>query len=330
MLILAKAMLAMMIGFILSIITGLILIPIFKNKKAGQNVSIYLQEKHKEKNGTPTMGGFIFILRTLITTLILLIMDKIQFTENLFIILFVFVTYAILGFIDDYLIIKRKNNIGLTEIQKLAGQIFIALIFFFIFMKNGGNPVLNIHTLGIELHLGWIYGIFILFILVASSNAVNITDGLDGLAGGLSLIAFLAMGLICWSSFWVSGYTEIAIFCFILVGSLLGFLFFNTNPAKIFMGDTGSLSLGATVASIAILTNHELTFIIIMGVFIVETLVCIIQTYSVVVRNKKIFLMTPLHHHFEKLGWDEKDIVKTFWVVGIILAMCGVMFGVWI
>ncbi len=330
MLVLAKAMLSLMIGFILSILFGLVLIPILKRKKVKQSVSIFLKEKHKGKAGTPTMGGLIFIIPTLITILLLLLFKKIEFTSNLLLILYVFIAYGILGFIDDYLIIKRRNNIGLTEIQKLVGQLVIALGFFFIFMKTGHTTVFTIHTLGIAIDLKWFYGIFLLFILVASTNAVNLTDGLDGLAGGLSLIAFLAMGLISWNSTWISGYTEIAVFCFILVGALMGFLFFNTNPAKVFMGDTGSLSLGGTLAAIALITNHEITFIIIMGVFIIETLVSIIQVFSVMYLGKKIFLMTPLHHHFEKLGWNERDIVKLFWVVGIILAMCGVIFAVWV
>ncbi len=330
MLVLAKAMLALMIGFILAIICGLILIPLLKRKHVGQSISIFLKEKHKEKNGIPTMGGFIFLIPTIVATGLLLLLDKIEWSENLGIILFVFIAYAFLGFLDDYLIIRRKNNIGLTEIQKLFGQLVIAIIFFYIFMKSGHNPGLNIHTLGIQINMGWFYGLFLLFILVASSNAVNITDGLDGLAGGLSLIAFLAMGLIAWNSTWVAGYESIAVFCFILVGALLGYLFYNTYPAKIIMGDTGSLALGGTLASVAILTNHEITFIIIAGVFIVETLVCIIQTISMVYCGKKIFLMTPLHHHFEKLGWDERDIVKLFWVFGLLLAMGGILFAVWI
>lgn len=330
MLILAKAMLAMMIGFILSIICGLLLIPLFKKRHVGQSVSIFLKEKHKNKSGTPTMGGFIFIIPTIITIIVLLLTKKIDFSTNLFIILFVFVAYALLGFIDDFLIIKRRNNNGLTEIQKLFGQLVIALVFFYLFMKTGREPELHIYTLGIRINMHWFYGLFILFVLVASSNAVNITDGLDGLAGGLSLIVFLALGLISWNATAIPGYQDIAIFCFILVGSLLGFLFFNTYPAKIFMGDTGSLALGGTMASIAIITSHEITFIILAGVFIIETLVCIIQTLSIMHNGKKIFLMTPLHHHFEKLGWEERDIVKMFWVIGLILAMCGVMFGVWI
>ena len=276
------------------------------------------------------MGGLIFIIPTIITIICLLLMNKITFSENLFIVLFVFIAYALIGFIDDFLIIKRKNNVGLTELQKLFAQLVVALIFFYIFMRSGNEPVINIHTLGISLDLKWFYGIFLLFILVASSNAVNITDGLDGLAGGLSVIAFLAFGMITWNATWVAGYQDIAIFCFVLIGTLLGFLLFNTHPARVFMGDTGSLSLGATLASIAIITNHELTLVIVAGVFVIETLTCIIQMLGIMCFHKKIFLMAPLHHHFEKKGYKETDIVKGFWVVGLILSMAAIAFGVWI
>lgn len=330
MLVLAKAILAMMIGFLLSIFCGLIIIPVFKRQKNRQFSCQLLGENHRKKQGTPTMGGFIFIIPVIITVFLLLVTNKIEFSDNLFIILFVFLGYALIGFIDDYLIVKKHNNKGLSIFQKLFLQLVIALAFFFIFLKSGHNPELYIHTLGIRVDMKWFYGIFILFVLVASSNAVNITDGLDGLAGGLSLITFLALGLIAWNSTWVQGNQDIAVFCFILVGSLLGFLFFNTNPAKIFMGDTGSLCLGATMASIAILTNHEVTFIIISAIFILETLSVIIQLFAIKVCGKKVFLIAPIHHHFEKLGFNERDIVKCFWVVGIILAMSGVIFAVWI
>lgn len=330
MLILAKAVLSMMIGFIISVLLGAITIPLLKKLNVKQNVSTYLEKKHHEKDGTPTMGGIIFIIPTIITTIILLLTGKLEMTHNLGIVMFVFIAYAILGFIDDFLIIKRGNNLGLTEFQKLAGQLIIALIFFYIFMKSGADPSLDIYTFGIKINMGWFYGIFLLFMLVASSNAVNITDGLDGLAGGLSLMAFLALGLISWNSGAISGSEDMAVFCFILVGTLLGFLLYNTHPARVFMGDTGSLSLGATLASVAILTKHEITFIVIMGVFIFETLVCIIQTLSMVLFRKKVFLMTPFHHHLEKLGWHERDIVKFFWVIGIILSMSAIIFGVWI
>ena len=330
MLILAKAVLALMIGFIISVIFGFLLIPFLRKLKIRQQVSVFLEKTHKDKEGTPTMGGLIFIIPTIVTIVILLLMGKIEFSENLFIVMFVCIGYAILGFIDDFLIIRRHNNEGLTEIQKLFGQLFIALVFFYIFMKSGNEPVLDVHTLGIRIDMGWFYGIFLLFILVASSNAVNLTDGLDGLAGGLSVMTFLAFGLISWNSSWVSGSEDIAVFCFVLVGSLLGFLAYNTHPAKVFMGDTGSLSLGATLASVAIITSHEITLIIVAGVFIIETLVCIIQMISVMYFHKKIFLMAPLHHHFEKLGYKEQDIVKGFWVIGAILSMMAIAFGVWI
>ena len=326
---LTRGVLALMIGFIVSIIFGVILVPLLRKLKAKQSVSSYLFKSHKEKEGTPTMGGLIFIIPTIVAIIILLLWNKIEFSANLFIVLFVFLAYALLGFIDDFLIIKRKNNVGLTEFQKLAGQILIALTFFFIYMKSGAEPIVEVYTLGIEINLGWFYGIFLLFMLVASSNAVNITDGLDGLAGGLSLIAFLTFALISANSPAITGTGDIAVFCFVLVGCLLGFLAFNSRPAKVFMGDTGSLALGATMATIAIITKHELTFIIVAGVFIFETLVCLIQIASMVFLHKKVFLMTTFHHHLEKLGWKERDIVITFWCIGLILSMAAIVFGVW-
>lgn len=326
---LTKGVLALMIGFILSIIAGVILVPLLKKIKASQTLSTYLEKRHKEKEGTPTMGGLIFIIPTIVSIIILLLLNKIEFSSNLFIVIFVFLAYALLGFIDDLLIIKRKNNVGLTEFQKLVGQIVIALVFFYIYMKSGARPVLEFYTLGIEINLGWFYGIFLLFMLVASSNAVNITDGLDGLAGGLSLIAFLTFALISANSPAIEGTSDIAVFCFVLVGCLLGFLAFNSRPAKVFMGDTGSLALGGTLATIAIITKHELTFIVVSGVFIFETLVCLIQIISMVYFNKKVFLMTPFHHHLEKLGWNERDIVIVFWCIGLVLSMAAIVFGVW-
>lgn len=329
MLVMTKAVLAIMIGFIVAVIIGLIVIPMLK-KNVKQVESTYLSKKHKEKAGTPTMGGIIFILSSLITMAILIVLKKVTISTNLFLVLFIFLSYALIGFIDDYLIIKRKNNIGLTEIQKLGMQTVVALIFFYVYMHSGAQPILEIHTLGITINMGWFYGIFILFMLVASSNAVNITDGLDGLAGGLAVIAYLAFALISWNSFAITGTEDIAIFIFVLVGSLIGFLVFNTYPAKVFMGDTGSLALGATLAAIAIITKHEITFIVVMLVFIFETVVCLIQIVSMVFFHKKVFLMTPYHHHLEKLGWKETDIVKTFWVVGLVLSMGAIIFGVWL
>ena len=193
-------------------------------------------------------------------------------------------------------------------------------------MKNGGQTSFVVGTLGIDIELGWLYGLLILFVLVGASNAVNLTDGLDGLAGGLSAIAFIAFSLISL----MVGFEDIGIFSLILVGSLIGFLIYNTHPAKIFMGDTGSLALGAVMGAIAILTHRELTLLVVAGIFVIETLTVIIQTIWVQLFHRKLFLMTPLHHHFEKLGWVETDIVKLFWVAGLVLAMSGIIFGVWL
>ena len=326
MLILTKTMFAIMIGFLGAVILGLFLIPALRKLKVGQRISVFVGDSHRKKEGTPTMGGLIFILPTLIATILLLITKKIAYTPNLGIVLIVFIGYAIIGFLDDYLSIKKKNNEGLTEFQKLFGQIIIALIFFYIYMKDGGQTALVVSTLGINIEMGWIYGLFILFLLVGASNAVNLTDGLDGLAGGLSAIAFIAFSLISM----VVGFEDLGIFTFILAGSLVGFLVYNTNPAKVFMGDTGSLALGGVMAAIAILTHREITLAVVASVFIIETLSVILQVIWLHVFKKKLFLMTPLHHHFEKLGWEEKDIVKLFWVIGLILAMGGIFFGVWL
>ena len=329
MLILAKSILGLMLGFFVSVIFGLFLVPVLRKSNVRQSISVFTAFRHQDKDGTPTIGGLIFIIPTLLTMLFLYIRGSLELSHSLLIIIFVFISYALLGFVDDFLKVKYRNNDGLSIPQKLLVQVLIALVFFYIYMQGGGNANITITSLGLDIDLRWVYGLFILFLLVGSSNAVNLTDGLDGLAGGLSLIAFLSFGIITWGSTWIEGNQEIAIFCFILVGSLLGFLLYNTHPAKVFMGDTGSLSLGATLAAIAILTKHELSLALIGGVFVIETLSSIVQLISIKKFGKKIFLMAPLHHHFEKLGWEETDIVKMFLIVGFMLGMIAIYYGVW-
>ncbi len=331
MLILAKSILGLMLGFVLSLIAAAVLIPLLRKLKIGQSVSRLINERHLKKDGTPTIGGLIFIIPTLIIMLILYLRGSIQMNYNIVIILFVFIAYGTLGFVDDYLKVRYHNNKGLPTLVKLALQTIIAIVFYIIFMKHGGNTTIVISSLNnLTIPLGWGYGIFIFLVLVGTTNAVNITDGLDGLAGGLSAMAFLAFGVIAWGSNWISGYQEIGIFSFIIVGSLLGFLVFNTHPAKVFMGDTGSLALGAALATIAILTRHELSLVLIGGVFVVETLSSLIQIIAIRKFHKRVFKRAPLHHHFEELGWEENDIVKLFWVVGFLLSMIGIIYGVWL
>lgn len=323
---LTKVVLAIMLGFISSAVVGLIMVPLLKRLKIGQKISTYMNFSHCNKEGTPTMGGLIFIISTVSVMLFLLITKKVALSNDLLIVMFVFISYAIIGFLDDYLSIKRGKNEGLTVIQKLLLQLVVALVFFYLYMKNGGQTSLIVTTLGIHIEMKWLYGLFILFILVGSSNAVNLTDGLDGLAGGLSAIAFIAFSLISLTV----GYTDMGIFTLVLSGGLLGFLIYNGYPAKVFMGDTGSLALGAVMGTIAIITHREITLFIVAFVFVIETLSVIIQVFWYKTFKKRLFLMTPIHHHFEKLGWSEVEIVRMFWVAGFILAMAGIIFGVWI
>lgn len=330
MLILAKSVLGLMLGFVLSLVEAVILIPLLKKLHVGQSVSKLINERHLKKDGTPTIGGLIFIIPTILIMLILYLRGSIEFNSNLIILIFVFLSYGALGFIDDFLKVKYHNNNGLSIGVKFLLQTVIAVIFYIIYRNNGGDSNLVISSLGINVSLGWAFGLFILLVLVGTTNAVNISDGLDGLAGGLSVVAIMAYGVIAWGSKWISGYQEIAIFAFVLCGAILGFLVFNTHPAKVFMGDTGSLALGGALATIAILTKHELSLLLIGGVFVVETLSSAIQIIAIRKFHKKVFLKAPLHHHFEELGWEETDIVKLFWVVGLFLAMIGIIYGVWL
>lgn len=330
MLILAKTVLGIMIGFILSLVVGLVLIPILRKNKIGQSTSKLINERHIKKDGTPTLGGLIFIIPTILGLILLFLKGSIDINHNLIITVFVFLAYGLLGFLDDYLKIKRHNNAGLSVKVKFVLQLIIAIIFYSIYKYNGGLTDVTVSLFGIKVELGYFFGVFILFLLVGTTNAVNITDGLDGLCGGLSMMAFLSYGVISWGSYWIVGYQEMAIFCFMLVGSILGFLVFNTHPARVFMGDTGSLALGGALATVAILTRHEISLAVVGGVFVIETLSSLIQIIAIRKFNKRVFKRAPIHHHFEQIGWAETDIVKLFWIVGFMLGMVGVVYGVWL
>lgn len=323
-----KAVISILIGFTTSLFIAIIIIPILKKVGASQSISVYLKRTHKTKNGTPTMGGIIFVISTLLVITALTLLNKIHFSYSLLIIIFTFTSYSIIGFLDDYLIIKKHNNKGLTPSNKLLLQLIVAIIFFYLFMKGGNEPLLWVHSLHFKLDIGFLYGLFILFVLVATSNAVNLTDGLDGLAGGLCMIAFLTFGIISFNTGWLDGYEDIAIFSFTLSGALLGFLIFNCYPAKIFMGDTGSLALGATLGSIAIMTRHEVLLILIGIVFVIETLSCILQIIYFKITKKRLFPMTPIHHTFEKKGIKEYIIVRTFWLIGLLASLAALIYGV--
>ena len=282
MLILAKSVLGLMLGFVLSLVAAVILIPLLKKLHVGQSVSKLINERHLKKDGTPTIGGLIFIIPTILIMLILYLRGSIEFNSNLIILIFVFLAYGALGFIDDFLKVKYHNNDGLSIGVKFLLQTAIAVVFYIIYRNNGGDSNLVISSLGINVSLGWAFGLFILLVLVGTTNAVNISDGLDGLAGGISSIFFLTIGII---AFFQGRIGLSVVIAFIMLGSTLGFLVHNFHPAKIFMGDSGSMFLGFIIAVITLLgfkTIITSSIIIPLCILIVP----ILDTICAIIRRK--------------------------------------------
>lgn len=271
------------------------------------------------------MGGIVFLVSIVITTFVMTGKYSEPGPETYLMIL-VTVGFGLLGFLDDFIKVVMKRNLGLTSKQKLLGQIVISVIFYLIFKQNDFPTTVSIPLTDVSFELGWFYCLFIIFWLVGFSNAVNLTDGLDGLVSGTSAIAFGALAVLAWSQ---SQY-DVAIFGVAVVGAVLGFLVFNAHPAKVFMGDTGSLALGGAIATIAILTKLEIILILIGGVFVIETLSVILQVASFKTTGKRIFKMSPLHHHYELVGWSEWRVVVTFWTVGLLFAVLGIYIEVWL
>ena len=287
-----------------------------------------------KKSGTPTMGGIIIIIGMISGTLLWADLS------NIFIwtLVFVSLSLGILGFIDDLLKIKFENSRGLNSKLKFLGQLIIGVITLFILAKYSNHEYLyNLYFpffKNLILQMGIFFFPFALFVLIGSSNAVNLTDGLDGLATVPVMLVALSFTLISYvvgntifaeylQLQYIADVGEISIFCGSIVGSCLGFLWYNAPPAKIFMGDTGSLSLGGSLAAVAIIVKHEIVLAIIGGLFVLETVSVIIQVISFKLTGKRVFMMAPIHHHFEKKGWAESTIVIRFWIIAIILALIG-------
>ncbi|HLO11443.1 MAG TPA: phospho-N-acetylmuramoyl-pentapeptide-transferase, partial [Pseudoneobacillus sp.] len=262
----------------------------------------------------------------IITTLVMIGKFSDQISITTFLLLFVTFGFGLLGFLDDFIKVVLKRNLGLTSKQKLLGQIIISVVFYLIFKHTGQSTEIKLPFGDYSFDLGWTYVLLIIFWLVGFSNAVNLTDGLDGLVSGTAAIAFGAFAVLAWNQ----NNFEIAVFSVAVVGAVLGFLVFNAHPAKVFMGDTGSLALGGAIAAIAILTKLEILLIIIGGVFVIETLSVILQVISFKTTGKRIFRMSPLHHHYELVGWSEWRVVVTFWSVGLIFAVLGIYIEVWL
>ncbi|HJF29171.1 phospho-N-acetylmuramoyl-pentapeptide-transferase [Ligilactobacillus saerimneri] len=305
-------------SFILTLIFTPVLIKYAHQKHMGQMIREEGPQWHQKKAGTPTMGGFVFNFAILITCLWTPLVLH-QMTPQILVLDFILMLYGFLGFWDDSIKLLKKQNEGLTARQKLFGQIIGAVVFLIVYWYCGLPFSLNFF--GYELNLGIIYVLFVAFWLVGFSNAVNLTDGIDGLVTGQAIIAFGAYGVIAY----VENHTDILLFCIAVIGALLAFMFYNHKPAKIFMGDMGSLALGGALAATSILLHHELSLLAIGIIFVAETLSVILQVASFKLTGKRIFLMSPIHHHFEKLGWSEWRIDITFWLVGLVFAIVTVM-----
>lgn len=292
------------------------LIEFLRKVKFGQAVREEGPQTHRKKQGTPTMGGVGFVLIPLVTILL----TNITFaTNHQFILLYgTFIAYAIIGFLDDYIIVVQKNNLGLKPRYKLLLQVVFAILFYTIYAQNASTVV---NFIFFQIDLGFLYFPFLLLMFVAESNAVNLTDGIDGLCASVYSIALIPFGIIAYLKHEYVILTVIVAIFF----ALIGYLKFNFYPAKIFMGDTGSLALGGLFAAIAVLLKVEILLLVIGGVFLVETLSVVIQVSYYKKTKKRIFLMTPLHHHYEHKGFNEKQIVVLFGIVEIILSVIGVV-----
>jgi phospho-N-acetylmuramoyl-pentapeptide-transferase len=304
------------VGFAAGAALTWLLLPVLRKLHAGQSIRDEAPITHQAKSGTPTMGGIAIIITTIWVSFIGISPTFGFAAQRLILVLAVFALFGLIGFVDDYLKVVKKRNLGLTAKQKLLLQIILSVGFALHPMSGDSNlwiPGINIH---------WDFGIFyipfVVFVMVAMVNSVNLTDGLDGLATGVTAIVaffFAVVGLVTGSGF--------IIFFLALTGACLGFLMLNKNPAKVFMGDTGSLAIGGGLAAATLVMGKELLLPVVGFVFVAETLSVIIQVISFKTTGKRVFKMSPLHHHFELLGMSEKNVVRMFWGVTVVFCIIG-------
>jgi len=324
------ALTALLISFIL----GPWLIERMRYIKIGQFIREEGPKSHHVKAGTPTMGGILINVAILIPT----ILWADIFNPYVWIILFVTASYAAIGFIDDYRKLAKKRNLGLTPKEKFGAQFAVALlaalgIAYLPMLENNYSTAITFPFLkDVVLNLGLLYIPFVMVVLVGSSNAVNLTDGLDGLAIGSVLVAAVTYTVLTYAAghariadylriAWVPQTGELAVFCGAMVGASLGFLWFNAHPAEIFMGDVGSLSLGGAIGCLAVMIKQEILLVLVGGLFVIEAMSVILQVASFKLTGRRIFKMSPLHHHFELAGWKETKVVVRFWIIAVMFAM---------
>lgn len=306
---------------------SLYLYPLFienlKSLNVKQAVNEYALDEFKDKEATPTFGGVIFVL---IPVIVVILLKFLSFSTSLMMLVVLYAGHGILGFIDDYKIVKEGKNDGISPKVKLLGQISIALVFYVLYLSFGGSNVLAIPGVENPIDLSWAYGALVVFMIVGTSNAVNLTDGMDGLASGTMLIALIPFAYFAY----VDQRFDILIMIVAVFFSLLGFLRFNKKPARIFMGDVGSLALGAFLAGVSILLNREILLIVIGIVFVYETITVIIQRISWKIRKKRVFKYTPIHYSFTLSGWQEQSVVSLFYIIGFIGMLIGLLIGIFL
>ncbi len=313
-----QIILTIIIAFVITAILGPVVIPILHRIKAGQSIREEGPKAHQVKAGTPTMGGIMIILAVIIAC----VSVGHGLNADMGILLLSFVLCGLIGFCDDFIKVVKKRNLGLTALQKLIFQIIIAIIIAVYQAKvsvYGTSVYIPIWKHYVD--FGWFYIPFIAFVLVAAVNAVNLTDGLDGLASGCTAIVALFFAIVGNAI----GCTSPTVFTAAVAGACIGFLLFNHYPAKVFMGDTGSLALGGALATAAVMMNIEMILPLAGGIFVVEVLSVMIQVVSFKTRGKRVFKMAPIHHHFELSGWKETKVVAVFWSITLILCVISML-----
>lgn len=308
-----SVLLAAVIAAGLVLLTGPFFIPELHKLKFGQSIREEGPKSHQAKSGTPTMGGIMIILGITLGTV-----AAAPLNTEILLALFIMLGHFVLGFLDDYIKVVKKRNLGLKAKQKMLGQIIIAIVTMIIGTRSLGiDTTVWVPIINESINIGAGYYLLLLFVLVGTSNAVNLTDGLDGLASGTVAIAASAYAVVCVNM----GHSDLAIFCVAIVAACVAFLRFNAHPAKVFMGDTGSLALGGALAAVGILTHTEVLLAIIGFVFVCEALSVIIQVISFKTTGKRVFRMSPIHHHFELGGWSEWKVVFVFWLAGLLASI---------
>lgn len=327
-----RTAMAILTALIISFLIGPWLIRRLRNFSVTQQIRDDGPKTHLSKSSTPTMGGILIIMSIMISLLLWADLSNIY----IWVMILSLIGFGLIGFSDDYLKIKRRNHKGLKACYKFGAQLTLALIIGIMLYMNPKDPYSDVLSIPFFkrwlFDLGWFYIPFSIVVIVGSSNAVNLTDGIDGLAIGLVAIAILANGVLVYISshkglaqylqvLYLPGIGELTVFCGAMLGASLGFLWYNAYPASVFMGDVGSLSLGGSLGTLAVITKHEIVLAIVGGIFVIETFSVILQVASFKLTGRRIFKMAPIHHHFELKGWPEPKVIVRFWIIGIILAL---------